>query len=84
MAEKDIIGNVTARSGAGRTHSAGAFDIRNVIGALMLVYGAILTVMGVIGNRDNLWVGLGLLLVGVVFVAWARWRPVVVPAEPER
>ena len=57
-------------------HAAGAFDIRNVIGGLIGVYGIILTVMGVFDLGDNgtgdaganLWAGLAMLLVGIVFV----------------
>ncbi len=73
-----------------RPHTAGAFDIRNVIGALLLAYGVILLVARVIygdaggerseGVNANLWAGLALLVVGGAFVAWARWRPVQVPA----
>ena len=73
-------------------HAAGAFDIRNVIGGLIGVYGIILTVMGVFDLGDNgtgdaganLWAGLAMLLVGIVFVTWARLRPVKVPEGPER
>ncbi len=66
-----------------------------MIGALLLIYGVILTVMGVFGDPEtdktgdvnaNLWAGLALLVVGAVFVVWARLRPVVVPdhvADPE-
>lgn len=71
-------------------HTAGAFDIRNVIGALIGIYGVILTAMGLLGDTEpdktgdvnaNLYAGLAMLLVGVVFVVWARLRPVVVPEE---
>ncbi len=75
-----------------RNHTAGAFDIRNVIGGLIGVYGVILTVMGIFDAGDNgtgdasanLWAGLAMLAFGAVFLAWARLRPVVVdePDEP--
>ncbi|HWJ81543.1 MAG TPA: hypothetical protein VNS55_04830 [Nocardioides sp.] len=70
-----------------RRHTAGAFDIRNVIGALMGIYGVVLAVMGVASDdtgpqtgdlHANLWAGLVLVAVAVVFVTWARLRPVVV------
>jgi uncharacterized membrane protein len=70
--------------------TAGAFDIRNVIGALLAVYGVILVLMGIFGDKEgektgdvnaNLWAGLVLLLVGVVFLVWTRMRPVVVDEE---
>lgn len=72
------------------THTAGAFDIRNIIGALLGIYGVILLAMGIFADPEedktggvnaNLWAGLALLAVGVGFVVWARVRPVVVPDE---
>jgi hypothetical protein len=69
-------------------NTAGAFDIRNVIGMLLLIYGVILTAMGLFADVEedktgdvnaNLWAGLALLVVGGCFVLWARLKPVVVP-----
>jgi hypothetical protein len=80
---------------AEQKHTAGALDIRNVIGALLLVYGVILLVTRVVsgdeggenssGVNANLWTGIVLLVVGGGFVLWSRLRPVVVPdaATPE-
>lgn len=77
-----------SRSEGRGTHTAGLFDIRNIIGALMVVYGLILTGMGLFadpetdktgGSNANLWAGLAMLAVGVGFVLWARLRPVKVP-----
>ncbi|GAA4669991.1 hypothetical protein [Nocardioides nanhaiensis] len=71
-------------------HTAGAFDIRNIIGGLIGLYGVILGLMGLLGDPEtdktggvnaNLWAGLGLLVFGVAFVLWARLRPVVVPDD---
>jgi hypothetical protein len=75
--------------GGGRKHEAGAFDIRNIIGALVGVYGVILVIMGLVANsaddqrrtgdvNANLWAGIVMLVVGIVFIAWSRLRPVVV------
>jgi len=70
--------------------TAGALDIRNIIGLLLTVYGVILVFMGIFGDtassktggvNANLWAGLALLVVGLCFLAWARLRPVVVPAD---
>lgn len=75
---------------AQNTKTAGIFDIRNVIGALLGVYGVILLLMGLFGNKEytktgdvnaNLWGGLVLLVVGIIFLAWAGLRPVVVDEE---
>jgi hypothetical protein len=75
-------------------HSAGAFDIRVFIGALLGLYGVILTLTGIFGTTDadreqaggvnvNLWTGVALLVTAALFVLWARLRPVVVPDQPE-
>ena len=67
--------------------TAGLFDIRNVIGALLGVYGVVLLLMGIFGDTEgaktgdvnaNLWAGIGLLVVGIVFLLWGWLRPVVV------
>lgn len=85
MAEKN--GN-TANTGKKKT--AGAFDIRNVIGALIGLYGVVLTLMGLFGDPEtektggvnaNLWAGLAMLVVGAGFLLWTRLRPVVVAEE---
>lgn len=73
-----------------RNHrTAGAFDIRNVIGGLIGIYGLVLTIMGILDAGDNgtgdasanLWAGLAMLVSGIVFILWARLRPVKVPEE---
>lgn len=69
--------------------TAGAFDIRSVIGALLGLYGVILLLTAAFhnsapsgtNNNDNWWGGGVLLVVGVVFLAWARLRPVVMDEQ---
>ncbi len=71
-------------------HTAGAFDIRNIIGSLLAIYGVILTLMGLFADPEtektgginaNLYAGLALLVVGVGFIVWSRVKPVVVPDD---
>lgn len=71
-----------------RRHTAGVLDIRNIIGGLLTVYGVILLVMGLVGDTEtdktggvnaNLWAGIGLLVAGLGFLAWARLKPILVP-----
>ena len=71
----------------GGTRTAGALDIRNIIGGLLSIYGVILLFMGIFADAEtektggvnaNLWAGIALLVVGAGFLAWARLRPVVV------
>lgn len=64
------------------------FDVRNIIGALMSVYGVILLLASFAtsdadkakadGINANLWVGLALLVFGVLMIVWAMTRPIVV------
>ena len=76
----------------GRRHTAGILDIRNIIGALLGIYGVILLLMGIFGDERgeltddvnaNLWAGLAMTAVALAFFGWARWRPVRVPESPE-
>jgi len=78
---------------AGKTRKrAGLFDVRVIIGALLGIYGVVLLLMGLFDTSDaeltradgvnvNLWTGIGLIAASVVFLVWARLRPVLVPAE---
>ena len=61
------------------------FDLRVLIDGLFLVYGVMLTVAGFFtSSKDlakasqiniNLWMGLGMLVIAVFFLAWRRLRP---------
>ena len=73
------------RGGARKERAANLFDIRRIIGGLFLLYGVVLTVMG-FGASDadldrahginvNLSVGIALLIIASLFIAWALWRP---------
>jgi hypothetical protein len=70
--------------------TAGVYDIRNVIGGLIGLYGLILLLVGLFGDEEgdktggvnaNLWAGLAMLVFGIAFLVWARLRPVVVALE---
>jgi drug/metabolite transporter (DMT)-like permease len=71
---------------------SGLFDIRNIIGALLAIYGVVLIIAGIAGDSKtsagkdagiaiNLWTGIVMLLAAIFFIVWARLRPVVVPPE---
>lgn len=79
---------MTEQTPTSEKHTAGALDIRNIIGGLMGVYGVILVLMGIFGDKEltktgdvnaNLWAGLALMVVAAVFLTWARLKPIVVP-----
>jgi hypothetical protein len=65
--------------------AARLFDVRRVIGGLFTVYGVIVTIVGVVdsgsaltkarGVRINLWVGLAMLALGLLFLIWQWLRP---------
>ena len=70
----------------------GLFDLRYVLALLFVVYGAVLTVMGIAftsqagldkaaGVNINLWGGLAMIVFAALFVLWARLRPIAVPVD---
>ena len=80
------------------------FDVRNIIGALLGIYGVVLTIAGFapalladhargstdnrvdlyVGTDANWWVGLVLIGVAIVFIAWALLRPIRGPETREQ
>ena len=71
--------------------AARLFDIRRLIGGLFLIYGVILVILG-LGESDasiaksadiniNLYSGLGMLVLSILFIAWALLRPL--GADPD-
>jgi hypothetical protein len=88
MSDKKTDSSAKASGG----HTAGAFDIRNIIGSLLSIYGVLLVVAGLFmdteeektgGVNANLWTGLALVVAGVAFLLWARLKPIIVPADVE-
>ena len=71
--------------------AANAFDLRRIIGGLFLVYGVILVIRGLLdgpeqlaraaGTAVNLWTGIGLVVVSLIFLVWARTRPLGIEVE---
>src|SRR5215207_224560 len=68
------------------------FDLRTLIGALFVLYGLLLTIVGLFDNdaeiakangiRINLWLGLSMLLLGALFLLWVRLRPLKIERHP--
>jgi xanthine/uracil/vitamin C permease (AzgA family) len=75
-----------------RAKGARLFDIRRLIGALFVVYGIVLVIVGLTdsnaniakasGVHINLWTGLGMLIFGILMLVWAFGRPVIVDDQP--
>lgn len=82
-----------ATDSAREAQAANVFDLRRILGGMFLLYGALLTVLGIFdsaeevekaaGVRINLWAGLAMIVVGLLFVAWALWRPLAQQIEEE-
>jgi hypothetical protein len=72
-------------TGEREQRAANLFDLRRIIGGLFLLYGAILVVLGLgasnasiaksAGVHINLWAGIGMLVLGALFLVWAFTRP---------
>jgi hypothetical protein len=85
----DLIGRTEEaerKGGGGRAmQAANLFDLRRIIGGLFLVYGVILTIVGIgdssaavskaAGVHINLVMGIAMLILGVLFLIWAFSRP---------
>jgi hypothetical protein len=79
----------TGTSGTSGKRTAGIFDIRVIIGALLGLFGLILVLTSLFSDPQaavakandvdlNLWTGLSLLAAAAIFIIWARLRPIVV------
>jgi hypothetical protein len=65
--------------------AANLFDLRRIIGGVFVVYGLLLTILGLFDSQEeidkaagvniNLWAGLGMLVFGILMIAWALLRP---------
>lgn len=76
------------------TTATNLFDLRSVIALLFGVYGIVLVIMGLVSGNDpenlaktggtnlNLDTGIGMLVIGALFVLWVWLRPLRVPAAP--
>ena len=92
MADDPLIEKTEQADAERAAKAARLFDIRRLIGGLFLIYGAILTVLG-LGESDasiaksadinvNLYGGIGMLIMSACFIAWALWRPLGQDEEP--
>ena len=65
--------------------AANLFDLRRIIGGVFVVWGVLLTVLGLFdsdaeiekaaGVNSNLYAGIGMLVFGLLFLLWAFGRP---------
>ena len=62
------------------------FDLRRILGALFVFYGVVVTIVGLVqhtqdvaktnGIAINLWTGVSMLVLGILFFVWDRLAPV--------
>ena len=75
----------TQSRGRRAAKAANLFDLRRIIGGVFIVYGLLLTILGLFasdadidkaaGVNINLWAGLGMLVFGILMITWALTRP---------
>lgn len=85
--------SVPATSTSAPAHGAASlFDLRWILALLFSVYGIVVTVMGIWfttqadldkagGINVNLWTGIPMLVLAILFALWAQLRPVRIPVE---
>src|SRR4051795_9520240 len=86
-AARDQRANEAGVQGTGQreAQAANLFDLRRIIGGLFVLYGVVLIIVGLgdsaaeirkaAGVHINLWAGIGMLVMGIVFLTWAFARP---------
>ncbi len=82
-------GTGTGTSDAPQSAASKLFDIRLLIGGLFTLYGIMLTIAGFFTSdadkqkasniNINLWLGIGMLIMGLLFLLWRQVSPLQVP-----
>jgi len=82
----DTTTGMTEEQNAALVRSTRRLDLRRILGGLFVVYGVITTIVGIVhwdtdpektgGIHINLWVGLAMLVGGLLFFLWDRLNPV--------
>ncbi|MFN2559720.1 MAG: hypothetical protein ABR571_00265 [Jatrophihabitans sp.] len=82
---------MSTESNAPKSAAARLFDIRLLIGGLFVLYGLMLGIAGFFTSDSarakaahvniNLWLGLGMLVLGLLFLLWWKLNPLKV--EPD-
>jgi hypothetical protein len=93
MSEQHIMSQQTAQESEPRSAAAKLFDLRVLIGGLFTFYGVVLIIAGIFasaaeiqkaaGININLWMGIGMLIVGLLFLLWWRLNPLRPPVGSE-
>jgi hypothetical protein len=75
----------TPASESRAAQAANLFDLRRIIGGVFVVFGLVLAIVGLTDSQQeidkaagvniNLWTGLGMIVFGMLMIAWALTRP---------
>lgn len=81
----------TAEPSPLKSAAARLFDLRIMIGSLFTFYGIVLIIAGIFataaeiqkaaGININLWMGVGMLILGLLFLLWWRLNPLQRPVD---
>ena len=84
---------MTSDSDAPKSAAARLFDIRLLIGGLFILYGLMLGIAGFFtsdkarakaaGININLWLGIGMLVLGLLFLLWRMVNPLKVAPDAD-
>jgi hypothetical protein len=79
------VSDTTTQRSRRAERAANLFDLRRIIGGLFSIWGILLIILGLTdshaektraaGININLYAGLGILIVGIIFLIWALTRP---------
>jgi hypothetical protein len=92
MSQQHTMSRQTVQPDTPKSAAAQLFDLRVLIGGLFTFYGVVLILAGIFaspaeiqkasGIDINLWMGIGMLIVGLLFLLWWRLNPLQLPADP--
>ena len=84
--------DTVAGEGDAKSAASKLFDIRLLIGGLFTFYGVVLGIYGFFtsqaeldkaaGININLWLGIGMLVLGLLFLLWVKLAPLTHEADP--
>lgn len=85
MSQQHAVNQPADESDTPQSAAAKLFDLRVLIGGLFTFYGVVLIFAGIFasaaeiqkasGININLWMGIGMLIVGLLFLLWWRLNP---------
>src|SRR5947199_10281149 len=92
MSHQHAMGQETAQQSTEQSAAAKLFDLRVLIGGLFTFYGVVLIFAGIFasaaeiqkasGININLWMGIGMLIIGLLFLLWWLLNPLQHPVDP--